>query len=98
MSDQETPDQMTSNFVKEMLDLGIVHYNEQETLWKLAKRCAGTLGLVGAGTWGAYGASGGVPGAVSGALAGLFYGTATCTIASLAVREQLRELAREPSE
>jgi uncharacterized membrane protein len=94
------------HFIEQMLAIGIVQYHEQETLWRMANRCARTLGAVGAGTgfvWGAGAGSvvvpgiGAIPGSVAGALAGFWKGTLMCVAVNAATRAQLRSLAKEAS-
>jgi hypothetical protein len=90
-------------FIAEMMQLGILSFTEQETLWDIAQRCAMTAGVPMAGfgvvALGKVGmimvpGVGALPGAVVGALAGLAGGTMSCVILNTSVREQLRELAR----
>jgi hypothetical protein len=82
---------MTQDFRRELLKLGIIAYKEQETLWGIAKRCARTTGVpLAAGGAAASAALG--PGAAAGFLAGLAAGTVSCTAANLAYRSELRKL------
>lgn len=93
---------MDINFSRELSKMGIVAYNEQENLWSIAKRCSGTLGIASAGAGAIYGSGAGsiVPGAgtlsgaVTGALAGLVAGTFACTMANVALRDELKKLAQ----
>lgn len=93
-------------FVAEMMQLGILSFREQETLWEIAGRCAKTAGVPMAGFGFVAGSGmgavtipgiGAVPGAVAGALAGLASGTVSCVMLNAATRDQLRSLAREAS-
>lgn len=95
---------MNDEFVGQLMSIGIVSYREQETVWKIAQRCARTTGMATAGAGLIAGAGAGtvtipgigaIPGALAGFLAGLVGGTAMCTIANASLREQLRTLARE---
>ena len=92
------------HFIEQMLAIGIVQYHEQETLWRMANRCARSLGVVGAGTglvWGAGAGSvtvpgvGAIPGSVVGALVGFWGGTLMCVAVNAATRDELRSLARD---
>ena len=90
-------------FVAEMMQLGILSFREQETLFDIAHRCARTAGIPMAG-FGFVALSsagsvvvpgvGALPGAVVGALAGLAGGTVSCVMLNKSLRTQLRELAR----
>lgn len=90
-------------FITQMMQLGILSHREQETLWSIAQRCARTAGVPLAGAGAVMGLKAGsvvVPGLgtlagpVAGALAGLFAGTFACTTANIALREELKKLAR----
>ncbi len=95
---------MDPNFTKELMQIGILSYKEQETLWQIAQRCAKTAGIptagagfvlgmkVGTVTWPVVGA---IPGSVAGALAGLFGGTLSCTIMNKAMQDELRKFAQD---
>ena len=94
---------MDQKFIKQMMELGIMSYREQETLWSIAKRCAKTSGLplgvaVGAATAGVGAVVvpgiGSVPGYVAGALAGMVSGTFSCTLANATLKDQLKKLAQ----
>ncbi|MGV7207200.1 hypothetical protein ACLB1G_05030 [Oxalobacteraceae bacterium A2-2] len=89
------------DFRRAMLSQGIISYQEQETLWDIGKRCAGTIGMstgagVGLVTMNVGGVTipgiGVVPGAIAGFLAGMVGGTAACTMANLSYRNELRRL------
>jgi hypothetical protein len=94
---------LDQKFVAEMLQLGILSFPEQETLWSIAQRCARTAGipmagfgfvaLANVGTVMVPGV-GALPGAVAGALAGLAGGTISCVMLNTTMRDQLRQLAR----
>ena len=95
---------MNDEFVGQLMSIGIVSYREQETVWKIAQRCARATGIsvAGAGAIAGVGVGavtipgiGAIPGALAGFLAGLVGGTAMCTIANATLRDQLRELARD---
>jgi hypothetical protein len=93
--------EMTQDFRRELLVLGIIRYDEHETLWKIAKRCAGQAGVpMGGGlAVAAAGAGavvipgvGAIPGYLAGFLAGLAGGSMACTAANLRYRNELRQL------
>lgn len=95
---------MQQNFIEQLCAIGIVQYHEQETLWRMAKRCARTLGAVGAGSgvvWGASAGSvvvpgfGAIPGSAAGALVGFLSGTLGCVAVNAATRAELQSLAKE---
>ena len=90
-------------FARSLLSIGIVSYREHETLFDIAKRCAGTMGLPAAGGGAVLGAGIGgtvslgaltIPASVAGALAGLVSGTLSCVMLNESMKERLRELAR----
>jgi hypothetical protein len=92
-------------FVTQLMQIGILSFREQERLWDIAQRCAGTAGVPMAGAGAVVGAKAGsvtvplvgaIPGAVAGALAGLAAGTVSCVMLNTGLRQQLRELARQP--
>jgi hypothetical protein len=92
---------ITQDFRSSLLQLGIVSYRDQETLWDIAKRCARTTGVPMGGAGAVMGLKAGavtipgvgaVPGAVAGFLAGLAAGTAACTAANVSHRGELRKL------
>ncbi len=92
-----------NKFAQDLMAIGIVSYREQESLWRIAQRCAKTTGLAMGGAGAVMGTAAGsvtlpvvgaVPGYVAGFLAGLAGGTITCTIANRSLAPQLRELAR----
>ena len=86
----------SDDFRREMLQLGIISYNEQDTLWDIAKKCARTAGIPAAGGGMVLGmGAGAVPGALVGMLAGLATGTAACTAANAKHRSALRTLLDE---
>jgi hypothetical protein len=94
-------EQVPAHFVKDMLKIGILSYDEQETLWQIAKRCARTTGVTVAVPTAIAGAAmgsvtvpgvGAVPGVVAGALAGFVGGTAQCVTGNSMFRTQLRLL------
>lgn len=93
---------MTTAFISELMKIGILSYNEQETLFQIAKRCARTTGIPTAAAGGLLAMNAGtviipgigaVPGYVAGALAGLFAGTLSCTMLNASAKEQLKALA-----
>jgi len=95
---------MDKNFTTELMKMGIVRYDEQDTLWKIAKHCASTAGVPLAGAGLILGLKAGtvavpgvgtISGAAAGALAGLFVGTLGCTMANLSVRSELKKLAEQ---
>lgn len=91
----------SDEFRQQMLAMGIISYREHESLWSIARRCAGTMGVpmggaglvmgAGAGTVTIPGV-GAVPGAVAGFLAGFVAGTVTCSGLNLSYRDELRKL------
>ena len=82
-------------FVEELMKLGILGYDEQESLWDIGRRCAKKIGIpTGIGAWG-YASWGANPAAATVFLGGLALGMATCSAVNLAHREQLRRLVRE---
>jgi len=91
----------SDDFRREMLRLGFISYNKQDTLWNIAQKCARTAGVPAAGAGLVLGMGAGsvtipgigaVPGAVAGMLAGLAAGTAACTAANVKHRAALRAL------
>ena len=93
---------MDENFVKELMSIGILSYQEQEKMWDIAKRCARTAGIPMAGAGALIGLKAGtvavpgfgtIAGPVAGALVGLFAGTASCTMLNVSMTQQLRILA-----
>jgi hypothetical protein len=100
---QESDMYVDEEFVRSLMGIGIVSSREQENLFDIARRCASTLGVPGAGAGLVSGASIGgtvslgaltLPAAVAGALAGLVSGTLACVMLNEGMKEQLRELAR----
>jgi len=96
-------DVLTSGMRSQLMQLGILAHNEQETLLALAKRCAKTSGLPLGAAGAAMAAKAGtvalpgigtVSGAAAGFLAGLSTGTATCVGLNLAARDELKKLAK----
>jgi hypothetical protein len=91
-------------FCNELVGMGIVGASEQESLFQIALRCSKTVGLsaglggaamgtkAGTVTWPGVGT---ISGAVAGFLSGLLGGTATCTMANRAMRDELLKLARQ---
>ena len=91
----------TDDFRREILMLGIISHRQQDSVWSIAKRCAATNGVPLGLAIGAASSQGGtvlVPGVVTisaglaGFLTGLLAGTAMCTAANLAYRDELQEL------
>lgn len=82
------------SFQREIVKLGSYSYDEQQSIFDLAKRCARTTGLS-LGAAGAVGTAALGPGAAVGFLAGLATGTAACTAGSLLYREQIKQLLEE---
>jgi hypothetical protein len=93
---------MDQNWMRQMMSIGIVSYDEQERMWEIGHRCARDAGLPLAGGLAVAGMQvgtvtipgvGTVSGAVAGALAGLVSGTLTCTALNIGLRDELRALA-----
>ena len=91
---------MDESFVKELMAIGILSYQEHEKLWQIAKRCARTTGMPMAGAGALIGLKAGtvpgigtITGPVAGALAGMFAGTVSCTMLNVSMVQQLRILA-----
>jgi hypothetical protein len=91
----------TAEFRRELVKLGFLSYNEQDTLWSIAQRCAKISGLPLGIAIGAASAQGGtvvLPGigtvsaGLAGFLAGLTTGTAMCTAANLTYRKEIQGL------
>ncbi len=94
---------MDNKFVMQLMQIGIVSYKEQETLFQIAKRCAGTTGMASAGAGALIGLKAGsvvvpgvgtVAGPIAGALGGMIAGTLSCTMLNAGLKEQLKKLAR----
>lgn len=92
---------MSDDFRRELIKLGFLSYNEQDTLWSIAKRCAKISGLplgIAIGVASAKGGTVVVPGigtvsaGLAGFLAGLTTGTAMCTAANLTYRNEMKGL------
>lgn len=95
---------MTKQVVNELLSMGIISANEQETALDIIERCAINVGIptaiTGAITVGAtatfwlpgYGT---LTGATAGALYGLANGTINCMSLNFLVRGELRDLIRK---
>lgn len=75
-------------FRREIVKLGFYEYNEQMSLYQLARKCTKTTGL-------SLGAAGAAGTAALGFLAGLITGTAACTAGSLLYREQIKQILAE---
>jgi len=97
-------DQQHDQFVKTLMGVGILSYNEQEKLWDIAKRCAGTVGISMAGVGLVAGSTAGtitlpvigtISGALAGTLAGLAGGTISCVMLNVSERNALRRLAAQ---
>jgi hypothetical protein len=93
--------QMSEDFRRELIKLGFLSYNEQDSLWKIATRCAKISGLplgIAIGVASAKGGTVVVPGVgtisagLAGFLAGLSTGTVMCTAANLTYRKEMRGL------
>ncbi len=93
---------MDQKFVGEMLKLGILSHKEQETLWQVAKRCAGTAGISMGGVGAVAGLKAGtvtvpgvgtISGALAGFLAGLAAGTTSCVMLNHTFKDELKKLA-----
>jgi hypothetical protein len=91
----------SDDFRRELIKLGFISYNEQDTLWNIATRCAKISGLplgIAIGVASAKGGTVVVPGVgtisagLAGFLAGLTAGTAMCTAANLTYRNEMRSL------
>jgi hypothetical protein len=82
------------SFQKEIVKLGFYSYDEQQSIWQIAQRCARTSGLALGGA-GAVGTAALGPGAAVGFLAGLATGTAACTAGSILYKEQIKQLLAE---
>lgn len=78
----------------QLLAIGIVSYDEQETIIDIARRCSRFGAVTGAG-WAVLGAPALAPGVMAGFLSGFLAGTATCTALNFAAREQLKQLAHD---
>ena len=96
--------QLTEQFQRDLMSIGIVSYREQETLWDIAQRCARTVGVPLAGTGFLIGTQigtvvipgvGTVAGEIAGTLAGLAGGTIMCVTVNESLRSQLRALAND---
>lgn len=94
---------MDYNFAIELSKIGIVAYNEQENLFQIAKRCAASSGIPMAGAGAVIGLKTGsvvvpgvgtIAGPVVGALAGLVAGTFSCTMINVALKDELKKIAR----
>ncbi len=94
---------LTQDMRNQMLQIGILSHNEQETMFQLAKRCAKTSGLPLGVAIGAAGTKAGtvalpgigtISGAAAGFLAGLTTGTASCVALNLAAKDELKKLAK----
>lgn len=88
---------MSEQFIEELMKIGIVSYREQETLFKVAKRCASTTGIPMAGAGALIGLKTGsviipgvgtIAGPVAGSLVGLFGGTISCTMLNMSLRQE----------
>jgi len=94
---------MDQRFAKELISIGILSFKEQEKLWQIAKRCASSTGIPAAGAGALWGLKMGTPipgvgtvtGPVAGALAGLVYGTVSCTMLNVTMKQELKKLANE---
>ena len=93
---------MDQKFAREILQLGILSYKEQETLWQIARRCAGTAGIAPGAGGAVLGLKAGtvtvpgvgtVSGAVAGFLAGLVAGTTSCVMLNQTYKNELHKLA-----
>lgn len=84
-------------FQREIVKLGFVDFHEQDTLWRVAQRCARKTGLPMAGM-GAAGTAALGPGAALGFLAGLATGTLSCVVMSSTLRPQLKAILDAPPE
>lgn len=78
-------------FRREIVKLGFYEYDDQMSLFQLARKCTKTTGLS-LGAAGAAGTAALGPGAALGFLAGLATGTAACTAGSLLYREQIKQI------
>jgi hypothetical protein len=79
---------------RQLLSIGILSYQEQDTVLSIARRCSGIGVATGAG-WAVVGAPALGPGVLAGFLSGFITGTAACTALNLSQREALRKLASE---
>ncbi len=85
---------MSETWIKKMMAIGVLSYREQENLYQIAKHCAKTVGKATAGAGFVLGAPGGPPTALAGALTGLYNGTLACTLINVAMRKEMKKLAR----
>jgi hypothetical protein len=97
-------DAMTRDFRRQMLAMGIVRYDEHETLWSAARHCARKMGVPMAGGLAVVGAGAGsvtlpvlgaVPGYVAGMLAGFAIGTGSCMAVNLRYKNDLKRLLED---
>ena len=100
MSDSDS-DVMPADFRQQLMSMGIVRYDQHQTLWSVAKHCARTMGVPGAGGLAVLGAGAGsvtvpvlgaVPGYVAGMLAGFAMGTGSCMAVNLRYERELKQL------
>lgn len=103
MADDQDLGEMTESFIREMLRLGVLRYEERDTLWTITKHCA-KLGVPTAGAFALMGIEAGsvmvpgfgtISGAAAGALVGFAYGTGTCIGITYGLREELKGFASE---
>ncbi len=83
----------TDDFRRQMLGMGIVSYREQDTLWDIGKKCAGSIGVATAGGMAVLGAGAGpvtIP--VVGSMPGVLAGMGTCMAVNVRHRNALRQL------
>jgi len=94
-------EEMTDDFRRQLLGMGIVRYDEQATLWDAARHCARTMGVPLAGGFAVVGAGAGsvtvpvlgaVPGYVAGMLAGFVLGTGACMAVNQGLIDDLKRL------
>lgn len=94
---------MSDEFRRQMLALGIVRYDEHDTLWSVARHCArmgvptaaaGGLALAGVGSV-TVPVVGAVPGYLAGMLAGFAAGTSACMAVNMRYKNDLRRLLED---
>lgn len=94
---------MTDDFRRQMLALGIVRYEQHDTLWTVARHCArvgvpmaGGLAVLGAGVGSVtVPVLGAIPGYVAGMLAGFAAGTGACMAVNMRYKNDLKRLLED---
>lgn len=97
----DSDDEVPADFRRKALTLGVVRYDQHQTLWQIAKHCGKTMGVPAAGGLAVVGAGAGavtvpgfgtVPGYLVGLLAGLALGTSSCMAVHLRYKARLQRL------